>query len=131
MSTVVISESLLVKYDAGKDKVRREGHCRMCLRAAAEVEDLPRRPDAVRLMTRHHLVPCHWYRQNPEWRDLRDCDANIVPLCRSCHDLVELSEWNGGRDHRRLLRRVMTQAEIVFVIQMRGIEWLEERYPLR
>jgi hypothetical protein len=35
----------------------------------------------------------------------------------------------GGRDHRRMLRKVMTQAEISFVIQVRGFDWLERRYP--
>lgn len=130
MSTVIsVSESLRFRSGAGKVKVRQEGHCRMCLRNAAELKDLPDRPDAIRLMTRHHLVPQEFFRIHPEWKHLRGCDANVVPLCRVCHDLVELPEWMGGRDHRRMLRKVMTQAEIVFVIQTRGFDWLERRYP--
>lgn len=124
-----VSESLLSKRDGGKLKVRDEAHCRMCLRPSAELRDLPDRPDAIRVMTRHHLVPKLWFRKNPAWRELRDCDANIVPLCRPCHDLVELPEWFGGASHRRMLRRLLTQAEIVFVIQTRGRRWLEKRYP--
>lgn len=127
-ATITVSSSLRFKSGAGKVKVRQEGHCRMCGRAAAELKDLPGSPDAVRLMTRHHLVAQEWFRVHPEWKHLRGCDANVVPLCRACHDLVELPD---GRDYRRELRRVMTQAEIAFVIQVRGKKWLEYRYPLR
>lgn len=101
----------------------------MCTRAAAELRDLPDRPDAIRVMTRHHLVPQHWFRKNPEWKHLMNCDANVVPLCRMCHDLVELPAWKGGQPYRRELRRMMTQAEISFVIQVRGLDWLEQTYP--
>jgi hypothetical protein len=128
-TTISVSESLRFRSGAGKVKVRQEGHCRMCGRAAAELKDLCDRPDAIRLMTRHHLVPQEFFRVRPEWKHLRGCDANVVPLCRTCHDLVELPEWMGGRDHRRMLRKVMTQAEISFVIQVRGFDWLERRYP--
>lgn len=129
MSTIIsVSESLRFKSGAGKNKVRAEGFCRMCGRAASELKDLPGRPDAIRLMTRHHLVPQEWFRVNPEWKHLRGCDANVVPLCRADHDLVELTD---GWEYRRELRRVMTQAEIAFVIQVRGRDWLDRRYPLR
>lgn len=129
-ATITVSPSLRYKSGAGKNKVRAEGHCRMCRRAAAELTDLAGRPDAIRLMTRHHLVPQEFFRIHPEWKHLRGCDANVVPLCRSCHDLVELPDWMGGRDHRHMLRKVITQAEIAFVIQVRGLDWLESRYPL-
>jgi hypothetical protein len=127
MTYIRVSESLQHRRESGREKVRAEGHCRMCLRSSAELSDLWERPDAVRIMTRHHLVPQHFI--NPEWKRFRDCNANIVPLCRGCHDLVEMRGDN-GRLHRRLLRRVLTQEEIVFILQVRGRKWLEKRYPL-
>lgn len=126
-----ISDSLLFRSGGGKVKVQKEGHCRMCGRAVAELRALVDHPEAVRIMTRHHLVPQHWFRNNPEYQRLKGCDANIVPLCRSCHDLVELPDWKGGFEYRRELRGLLTQAEVAFVIQMRGRDWLELRYPLR
>lgn len=123
----MVSDSLRFRSGAGKVKVRQEGQCRMCRRAAAELKDLAEHPEAIRLMTRHHLVPQEWFRVNPEWKHFRGCDANVIPLCRTCHDLVELP-W--GKDYRRELRRVMAQAEVAFVIQVRGRTWLEQRYPL-
>lgn len=126
---IQVSSSLLVKRGSGKEKLREEGCCRMCRRLAAELDDLADTPGAIRIMTRHHLVPQRWYRQNLEWRHLRECDANIVPLCNVCHCLVELSDKRGGLPHRKMLRKVMTQDEIVFVIQVRGREWLDRRYP--
>jgi hypothetical protein len=98
--------------DSGK--VNREGHCRMCLR-----------PGHVRQLSRHHLIPQHWWRQRGELvMRLRNAGANIVPLCRQCHDEVETSI-----ESRRMLRRVMTQEEVAFVIDVIGLRWLERRYP--
>lgn len=134
---VRVSRSLRYKSGAGKVKVKLEGHCRMCLRAAAELRDLPDHPNAIREMTRHHLVPQYVFRDSPTWKHLKGCDANVVPLCRACHDLVELPDYEGGEDgkvgleYRRELRAVLTQAEISFVIQTMGAKWLEARYPLR
>ena len=132
MSTgyVSISESLLAKRDGGKIKVQWEQHCRMCLRAVAELRDLPGRPDAIRVMTRHHLVPKLWFRNNPTWRDLRDCDANIVPLCRPDHDFIHDPDAVVRRQARVMLRRALSQAEISFAIQARGKDWFEKEYPL-
>lgn len=125
---VAVSENLRFKRDSGKEKLRREGCCRMCLRPSAELADLWMRPDAIRVMTRHHLVPQRWFNVHKEWIHLRDCDANIVPLCRACHDLVELRNGSGS-SHRRMLRRLLTQAEISFIIQVRGYRWFEGTYP--
>lgn len=122
-----VSQSLLVKRGGGKEKLREEGCCRMCLRPSAELGLLDERPDAVRLLTRHHLVPARWFRRHIEWRVMRDVDANIVPLCRPCHDSIELT---GGLPQRKMLRRAMLQEEVSFIIQVRGREWLETRYPL-
>lgn len=115
-----VSPSLRLARDSGKVKLREEGICRMCLR-----------PHTVRRLTRHHLVPQSkftWGRfgfpGTAGWRQLRDADANIVPVCRGCHDDVELHVSS-----RRLLRRVLVQAEIAFCIQVAGKDWFDQRYP--
>lgn len=120
---VRVSTSLLTKRGGGKEKLQEEGCCRMCLRPSSE-EWIP---GVLRLLTRHHLVPCRWFRKHAEWRDLRDVDANIVPLCRPCHDLIESKD---GLPHRKMLRRALLQEEIAFIVQVRGRDWLELRYPL-
>lgn len=106
-------EALLVWYD----KLKAEGHCRMCLR-----------PAEVRPLTRHHLIPQNWwiasYAHNNAARSLRNVATNIIPLCRPCHDLVERDV-----EERRMLRRVLTQAEVAFAIAVRGVHWLERVYP--
>lgn len=100
-------------------KMQGEGHCRMC-----------QRPAHVRPLTRHHLVPEGWFRTQPlELRVYRNAHANIVPLCRPCHDLVH--DRLDSRPGRVLLRRSMTQAEIAFVIAVRDRAWLEAEYPSR
>lgn len=97
-------------------KVEREGHCRMC-----------RRSSRVRQLTRHHMIPQEWWRaRGEEIAALRNAAANIVPLCRVCHDEVEADEKS-----RRMLRRALTQTEIAFVIDVVGRVWLEEQYPSR
>lgn len=99
-------------------KVEREGHCRMC-----------RRPSRVRPLTRHHLIPQGWWKaKGEEIGALRNAAANIVPLCRACHDDVESKN---GAESRRMLRRVLTQTEIAFVIDVIGHAWLDRRYPSR
>jgi len=95
-------------------KADREGHCRMC-----------RRSSRVRQLTRHHMIPQEWWRaKGEEISALRNAAANIVPLCRLCHDQVETDV-----ESRRMLRRSLTQQEIAFVIDVRGRDWLEKRYP--
>lgn len=97
------------------NKIEGEGHCRMCLRHKS-----------VRQLTRHHLIPQSWWRnQTHGWRQLRNLSANVVPLCRPCHDLVEKE-----RDSRCMLRRMLTQTEIAFIISVRSQKWLDMRYPL-
>lgn len=107
-----IPESLYRYYD----KVRAEGHCRMCLR-----------PAAVRPLTRHHLVPQRWFlrqRHDRRWVAYRNLAANIIPLCRLCHDDVE-----HDLGARKMLRKMLTQEEIAFAWAVRGPEWLNHRYP--
>jgi hypothetical protein len=109
----------LARRDAGA-KVQREGHCRMCLR-----------PAYVRPLTRHHLVPSRWFVRSTDLRlrMIRNASANVVPLCRPCHDLIETSETAVRMEARTMLRRVLTQQEVTFCIQVRGQQWLEWAYP--
>lgn len=130
---VYVSQSLLRFRGGGREKLRQEARCRMCLR--------PRGPETVREwqstldaqhnyigsrpLTRHHLIPENWFKfQLRPTRAVRSVDANIVPLCRPCHDEVEHDE-----ESRRMLRRVLGSDEIAFVIQLAGEEWFNERYP--
>ena len=66
-----------VYRDGGRSKVEEEGRCRLCLR-----------DQRIRPLTRHHVVPKRWFRSRGLPNSLRDADANIVPLCRPCHDLI-------------------------------------------
>jgi 5-methylcytosine-specific restriction endonuclease McrA len=100
------------------------GHalCRMC-----------GRPKVVRTITRHHLVPQAWFDKLDEddpRRLLRNATANLVPLCRPCHDLVDHRDPVVRAQARRMLRRSLAQAEITFAIHLRGRPWLEHHYPL-
>ena len=110
--------SLISTRDTDR-KMQAEGHCRMCLR-----------PASVRQLTKHHLVPESWFLRQPiPLKMIRNAHANIVPLCRPCHDMVDNKEWKERKDARRLLRRSLSQAEIAFVIQVRGRSWLDLHYP--
>lgn len=99
------------------------GHalCRMC-----------GRPRNVRPITRHHLVPQAWFDELEESdprRMLRNATANLVPLCRQCHDLVDNRDEYVRVESRRMLRRSLAQSEIAFAIHLRGRHWLEHHYP--
>ena len=97
----------------------QEGICRMCLR-----------PRYVRALTRHHLVPVAWFRKHPHLWAYTSATANLVPLCRPCHDMVDNRRKADRRDARRLLRRSLSQQEIAFAIAVVGKEWLDREYPL-
>lgn len=100
-------------------KLRCEGQCRLCLR----------RYD-VRPLTRHHLVPVSWFVRQPlPLRGVRNAHANVVPLCRVCHDLVESRDPVERRQARRYLRRSLSQQEVAFVIAVAGRAWLDDAYP--
>lgn len=83
-----------------------------------------KRAGGARKITRHHLVPQSWFRTRGLPHTIRDADANIVPLCTNCHRSVENDIWA-----RRMLRKVLTQTEVSFVIQLRGKPWLDRVYP--
>lgn len=98
-------------------KMKAEGRCRLCLPTA---DPAP--------LTKHHLVPETWFRlrrkKNPALYAVRNSAANIIPLCRRCHDRVESSEVA-----RRALRELLAQDEVAFAIQSIGRLWLETTYP--
>lgn len=129
-----VSSSLLRFRGGGREKCRQENRCRMCLRPRGpetlhEFEDEVARGLIHRLgsrpLTRHHLLPLWWFkRQPPPTRAVRSVDANIVPLCRICHDDVENEE-----EGRRMLRRVLGGDEVAFAIQLATEAWMDSRYP--
>lgn len=114
-----IPSKALVSPKTTEHKMRAEAHCRMC-----------QRPHSVRHLTRHHLVPVSWFLRQP-WplRLIRNAHANIVPLCREDHDRVDSRDLEEREEARRHLRRCLSQAEIAFVIQVKGIRWLNQHYP--
>jgi hypothetical protein len=91
---------------AGLAKAQEEGRCRLCHSP---------------FMSRHHLVS----------RSLRgdDVEANLVPLCGSgttgCHGAVE------ARDPMvcSLLRSRLTEAELAYVLEKKGADFLARYYP--
>lgn len=101
-------EKRIVNRSAGREKVLREGRCRICKRV-----DLP--------LTRHHLIP----------RSLRgsDVDENIVPLCgdgvRGCHGLIEAR----NEEACMKLRASLSKRELAHVIQRKGAQFLDNYYP--
>lgn len=100
-------------------KMNAEGQCRMCGRSSI-----------VRELTKHHLVPASWFLRQPYLlRKIRNAHANIIPLCRPCHDLIDHRSEVERAPARRELRRCLGQAEISFAIQIRGKEWLDKEYP--
>ena len=59
---------------------------------------------------------------------MRNANANIVPLCRPCHDLVEDRDPVIQMHARVHLRRVLTQAEISFAIAVWGKDEFDSHY---
>lgn len=91
--------------------------CRLCMRPG--------------FITRHHLVPESWFLGQPEaLRKIRNAHANIVPLCRHCHDQVDTAHPVAKERARRKLRQFLLQEEVTFAIQVRGRDWLERQYPM-
>lgn len=110
-----LSTDLFWNATSGQLK-KSEGRCRMC-----------QRPRRVRPLTRHHLVPLRWFMGDGyRYRTIRNSNANIVPLCRPCHDLIE----DYDPIARKMLRRLLTQQEVAFAVRLRGIAWLNWEYPL-
>lgn len=100
----------------------QHAHCRLCNHA---------RYEGPPYVTRHHLVPESWFLGQPkELRNIRNAHANIVPLCRSCHDEIDNRGPVARERARRKLRDLLLQDEIAFAIQVRGREWLDVHYPM-
>ena len=98
-----------------------KARCRICLHAKYQ---------GPPYVTRHHLVPESWFLGQPEeLRAIRNAHANIIPLCRACHDEVDNRGPVAKERARRKLRMRLLQDEIAFAIQVRGREWLENSYP--
>jgi hypothetical protein len=105
-------------------KVLGEGRCRLCGADHSHTR-------AGKRLTRHHVVPESWFLGQPlALRLIRNAHANIIPLCRDCHDNVDSRHPVVCEKARMELRVLMTQQEIAFVIQVRGRAWLERAYPL-
>lgn len=107
MAEAVAKRPRIVDPDAGRDKLRREGRCRVCHR------EWP--------LQRHHLVP----------RSLLgdDLEANLVPLCVYCHD-----EWEHTPHRQRIgaaIRRTLMAEELAYVVDQMGEGGLDRYYPPR
>lgn len=114
---------------SGRWKIRNEGHCRMCGRSS--------RVRPLSPLTRHHIVPLSWFSadhspqaavQREAYWPVRNANANIVPLCRPCHDAVESRDPVIRTHARAELRRVLTQAEIAFAISVLGKDEFDKHY---
>lgn len=112
-----ISPSLANNRMSGREKVLLERACRVCMT----------RHD----LTRHHLVPHAWFlARRQELRSLRNANANIVPLCASCHRIVDgVRDPVGRLQKRAALRAALGANETAFILHIRGRAWLDANYP--
>lgn len=102
-------------------KVRTEGCCRLCEKTEAERRrDREYRAERWRI-TRHHMIP----RADGGRNDAE----NIIPLCRSCHDLIDKKPLAKRIRHRADLRARLTDAEVAYLREKRGDVWLARHYP--
>lgn len=112
-----VNQTLAENTTSGRQKLTNEGRCRIC----GSQENL----------TRHHLVPMSWFlRRKMELRALRNANANIVPLCRSCHEVLDGREPVPRLQKRSTLRASLWPNEIAFILQVRGKDWLNFHYPV-
>lgn len=117
----------MVDSDAGREKVNREGRCRVCGVAG--------RLAPAGFLTRAHLVA--------KGRGGDDIDANLVPLCGSgttgCHgafdNAANYATWPAAfartaDEVMRILWRRLTPEEHSYVIEKEGQAWAERRFRL-
>lgn len=94
---------------AGRAKATQ---CRLCARRVPEVGHVDR----------HHLVP------RSQGGD--DVEANLVGLCApwdpSCHRLVTENDASA----LARLRWALWPEEVAYVVERKGRDWLDRRYPL-
>lgn len=113
-----ISESLRENRLSGREKVAMEKKCRIC-------------PE-IRGLTRHHLVPHSWFlsEKGARFKPIRNANANIVPLCVSCHQIIDgVVDPVGRLQKRAALREALGTNEVSFILQVRGAQWFEAHYP--
>lgn len=101
---------------AGREKVRREGKCRVGKDAHPECM-------VTWALHRHHLVG--------KDRNGDDVDENLIPLCHACHDAFHSSIFAPAI--AAAIRASMLEVELRFVLEHPegGAEWLDKTYPLR
>lgn len=117
-----VNESLAHNATSGRTKVALENRCRACGWTP---------PIRYGHLTRHHLVPQAWFLQRKqELRLLRNANANIVPLCRRCHEIVDGRDPVPRLQKRAALRQALHSSEVSFILQIRGRQWLDAHYPL-
>lgn len=112
-----LNPTLSFNHGSGKLKVQQEKRCRIC----------PSRDE----LSRHHLVPHSWFlKRKPDLRVLRNANANIVPLCASCHRVLDgVHDPVGRLQKRAALRAALHSNEMAFILQVRGRPWLDHHYP--
>jgi HNH endonuclease len=98
-----------IQINSVADKMKAEGQCRLCGRL--------NKGNGARELTRHRLVPG---RLGGEY-----VVANVIPLCRRCHDDVEAQDPIA----RRMLRPKLWPMEVSHAIKRVSEEWLELIYP--
>lgn len=112
-----INPTLVRNAPSSRDKVQMEKHCRIC----RSRNDL----------TRHHLVPHSWFiREKPGLKIIRNTYSNIVPLCASCHRIVDgVRDPVGRLQKRAALRGALASNEVAFILQVKGTLWFDREYP--
>lgn len=112
-----VSTSLTKNFASGRLKISQEKKCRIC--------------PSKQNLTRHHLVPQSWFIGRPdEIKAIRNANANIVPLCESCHRIVDsVRDPVGKLKKRAILREALGTNEFAFIIQLTSRQWLDEHYP--
>lgn len=98
-----------IQINSVAEKLKAENQCRLCERRHKDI--------GPRELTRHRLVPG---RHGGEY-----IVANVVPLCRCCHDAVEAQ----NADARVRLRPKLWPMEVAHVIRRMSEEWYDLAYP--
>lgn len=113
-----VNPTLAHNATSGRLKVSQERRCRIC--------------QQKQRLTRHHLIPQVWFKyRKEELRILRNANANIVPLCETCHRIVDDQSMPVGRLQKRAaLRQALHPNEVAFILQLRGPEWFDQAYPV-
>lgn len=98
-----------IQINSVADKMKAEGQCRLCSRL--------NRGSGARELSRHRLVPGRF---GGEY-----IVANVIPLCRRCHDDVEAQDPVA----RRMLLPKLWPMEIAHAIKKINQEWFWLMYP--